>query len=313
MFFVTQFATFGILVLAANTAYADFPRLSSIIAKDRFLPRQFENRGDRLVFSNGIVVLGLAAAGLVVVFGGIVNALIPLYAVGVFTGFTLSQAGMLVRHGALRERGWQVRAAFSAVGALTTLFVAGIVVVVKFTDGAWIPAVVIPSMMGGFLLIKRHYARVHDQLAVEHGYVAPHHTHFVVVLVNRVNKATLKAMKYAESLRPDRLTALSLVSTPEEANTLAREWDRVGLAIPLETRPNEFRDLTQAVVDAINELDDERSDDLITVVIPEFVTSVGTGWLHNQSALGIKLRLLRRPNTVVTSVPVVIDEEAKLG
>ncbi len=313
MFFVTQFATFGILVLAANTAYADFPRLSSIIAKDRFLPRQFENRGDRLVFSNGIIVLGVAAAALVVAFGGIVNALIPLYAVGVFTGFTLSQTGMLVRHRTLREPGWRVRAFFSAVGALTTLFVAGIVVVVKFTDGAWIPAVVIPSMMFGFTLIKRHYERVHRQLAVEQGYVAPHHTHFVVVLVNRVNRATLKAMKYAESLRPDRVLALSLISSADEGTELAREWERHGLTIPLETRMDEYRDLTQSVVEAINEYDDESSDDLITVVIPEFVTSVGSGWLHNQSALGIKLRLLRRPNTVVTSVPILIDEEAERG
>ena len=135
----------------------------------------------------------------------------------------------------------------------------------------------------------------------------------MVVLVNKVNKATLKAMKYAESLRPDRVLALSLIGSPEEGVELAREWERHALSIPLETRMDEYRDLTQSVVDAINELDDEESDDLITVVIPEFVTSVGSGWLHNQSALGIKLRLLRRPNTVVTSVPIVIDEEDERG
>ena len=144
-FYITQFATFGILILAANTAYADFPRLSSIIAKDNYLPRQLANRGDRLVFSNGVIFLGIAASGLVIAFGGLVNALIPLYAVGVFTGFTLSQFGMLVRHRKLKEPGWQIRAFFSGVGSITTLFVAGIVVFVKFADGAWIPAVIIPS------------------------------------------------------------------------------------------------------------------------------------------------------------------------
>jgi len=194
-FYITQFATFGILILAANTAYADFPRLSSIIAKDNFLPRQLANRGDRLVFSNGVIFLGLASAVLVISFGGIVNALIPLYAVGVFTGFTLSQFGMLVRHRNLKEPGWQARAFFSGVGALTTFAVAGTVVVVKFTDGAWIPAIVIPTMMAIFLAINRHYMRVRSFLKIEEGYIAPRRTHTVVVLVGSVNQGALQAVK----------------------------------------------------------------------------------------------------------------------
>lgn len=309
-FFITQFATFGILILAANTAYADFPRLSSIIAKDKFLPRQLANRGDRLVFSNGILFLGAAASGLVIAFGGLVNALIPLYAVGVFTGFTLSQFGMLVRHRKLREPGWQTRAFFSGVGSLTTFFVAAIVVVVKFADGAWIPAIVIPSMMFIFVSINRHYIRVRSFLKIEEGYVAPRQTHLVIVLVGSVNKGVLKAVKYAESLRPDKLLALSVVGSPEESAKLDADWAKHNLTIELDMITDEYRDITDSVLRRINELDDEASDDIITVIIPEFVTSFRSKWLHNQSALLIKAKLLNRPNTVVTSVPIVIPKRA---
>ncbi|MFM8853386.1 MAG: APC family permease, partial [Acidimicrobiaceae bacterium] len=306
-FYITQFATFGILILAANTAYADFPRLSSIIARDNFLPRQLMNRGDRLVFSNGIIFLGLAASVLVISFGGIVNALIPLYAVGVFTGFTLSQFGMLVRHRKLKEPGWQMRAFFSGVGALTTFFVAGIVVVVKFTDGAWIPAVVIPTMMAIFLAVNRHYTRVRSFLRIEEGYVAPRRTHTVLVLVGSVNKGVLQAVKYAESLRPDRLLALSVVGSAEEKAKLIDDWAKHGLTVDLETLTDDFRNLTDTILTHINRIDNEDSDDIITVVIPEFVTAIRSQWLHNQSALAIKARLLYRKNTVVTSVPIVIE------
>jgi amino acid transporter len=306
-FYITQFATFGILILAANTAYADFPRLSSIIARDNFLPRQLMNRGDRLVFSNGIIFLGIAASVLVISFGGIVNALIPLYAVGVFTGFTLSQFGMLVRHRKLKEPGWQVRAFFSGVGSLTTLSVAGIVVVVKFTDGAWIPAVVIPSMMAFFLAVNRHYKKVRSFLEIEEGYVAPRRTHTVLVLVGSVNKGVLQAVKYAESLRPDRLLALSVVGSIEEREKLESNWAKYGMTTELETLNDDFRNLTDTILTHINRIDDEDSDDIITVVIPEFVTALRSQWLHNQSALAIKGRLLYRKNTVVTSVPIVIE------
>lgn len=306
-FYITQFATFGILILAANTAYADFPRLSSIIAKDNFLPRQLMNRGDRLVFSNGIIFLGIAASVLVISFGGIVNALIPLYAVGVFTGFTLSQFGMLVRHRKLKEPGWQTRAFFSGVGSLTTLFVAGVVVVVKFTDGAWIPAVIIPSMMAFFLAVNRHYKKVRSFLQIEEGYIAPRRTHTVLVLVGSVNKGVLQAVKYAESLRPDRLLALSVVGSIEEREKLESNWAKYGMTTELETLNDDFRNLTDTILTHINRIDDEDSDDIITVVIPEFVTALRSQWLHNQSALAIKGRLLYRKNTVVTSVPIVIE------
>jgi len=305
-FYVTQFATFAILILAANTAYADFPRLSSIVAKDNFLPRQFMNRGDRLVYSNGVIFLGLAASLLVIAFSGKVTLLIPLYAVGVFTGFTLSQSGLVVRLWRLREKGWQRRIVVSAIGATTTAFVAGIVVVVKFLDGAWIPAVLIPLLVLMFTAINKHYTRVRSYLQAAEEYTAPFHTHFVIVLVGSVNLGVLQAIKYAQSLRPDRLIALSVIQTEEDRVRLYDDWAKYELDVELQTVLSEYRDLAEPILTRIDELEGDSTDDLITVVIPEFVTSLSTQWLHNQSALQLKARLLYRPNTVVTSVPVVI-------
>ena len=305
-FFITQFATFGILILAANTAYADFPRLMSIIAKDNYLPRQFMNRGDRLVFSNGVIFLSLASIALLIAFGGLINLLIPLYAIGVFTGFTLSQTGMCVHHYRHQTKRWKLHMAINGVGAITTFFVAATVITVKFTDGAWLPAVVIPSLMIGFKAIHRHYTRVRGYLAPTEGYKAPFRTHTVVVLVGSVNQGVLQAVRYAQSLRPDRLVALSVIENSDDRARLTEEWDKYGLEIELDTVVSEYRDLTEPILNRINEIDDLDSDDLITVIIPEFVTSIRSQWLHNQSALAIKARLLFRPNTVVTSVPIVI-------
>jgi len=305
-FYFTQFTTFGILILAANTAYADFPRLSSIIARDSYLPRQFTNRGDRLVFSNGIIFLGLAAIGLVVTFGGIVNALIPLYAVGVFTSFTLSQSGMVVRLWKMRKPTWQVRVFFTSVGALTTFGVAMAVLIAKFSDGAWIPAIIVATTILFFTAIRRHYDRVRMHLAVPDNYEAPFRTHMVVVLVGSINAGVMNAVKYAQYLRPDRLLALSVVGSAEEGATLTREWLEKFPDVQLDTVVDDYRNLTDKVLAEINRLDDEDSDDIVTVVIPEFVTSLKSQWLHNQSALAIKARLLYRPNTVVMSVPIVI-------
>jgi hypothetical protein len=200
-----------------------------------------------------------------------------------------------------------VRAFFSGVGASTTFLVVGVVVVTKFTEGAWIPAVVIPVMMAIFLAVNRHYTRVRSFLRIEEGYVAPRRTHTVLVLVGSVNKGVLQAVKYAESLRPDRLLALSVVGSPEEKAKLVDDWAKYGMTVELETLNDDFRNLTDTILTHINRIDDEDSDDIITVVIPEFVTAIRSQWLHNQSALAIKARLLYRKNTVVTSVPIVIE------
>ena len=307
LFWLTQIATFAILILAANTAYADFPRLSSIVARDGFLPRQFANRGDRLVFSNGIIVLAVMAGILVIIFKGNISALIPLYAFGVFTGFTLSQAGMVRHHFRLKEPNWRANAVINGVGSFTTGVVALVVVVSKFTEGAWIPAVIIPIMVLGLRMIGKHYDRVHEAVHVPPTYRAPRHTHYVVVLVGSVNKGALNAIGYARSLAPDRLIAVTVVGDAEEQEKVMQEWAEYNLPIELHTISSPYRELTRPVLRYLDELDAEAEDDIITVVIPEFVTGWSSGFLHNQSALALKARLLYRPNTVVTSVPVLVE------
>jgi amino acid transporter len=307
LFWVTQIATFAILILAANTAYADFPRLSSIIARDGFLPRQLSNRGDKLVFSNGIIFLALIAGGLIAVFEGNVSALIPLYAFGVFTGFTLSQTGMVVHHFREREPRWKSSAAINAIGAFATGVVALVVVVSKFTEGAWIPAVLIPVLVLAFRAIARHYRRVGAAVRVDTEFMPARKTHLVVVLVGSVNRGVIEAVQYARSLAPERLIAVSVVTTPEDEQAVVDAWDAHRMPVALHTISSPYRELTRPVLEYLDELDAENPDDVITVVIPEFVTDWKQQWLHNQTALALKVRLLYRPNTVVTSVPVLVD------
>jgi amino acid transporter len=309
LFWVIQLATFGILVLAANTAYADFPRLSSIIARDGYLPRQMANRGDRLVFSNGIISLATAAGVLIVAFKGNVTALIPLYAFGVFTGFTLSQAGMVVHHFREREPNWKGSAVINGVGALCTGVVALVVVISKFSKGAWIPAVLIPLLVLMFKAIAGHYRSVRSAVQIEPGYKPDRHTHTVVVLVGTVHKGVLDAIQYARELAPDRLFAVSVVTGPEEQDALARDWEHHEIPIPVHTILSPYRELTTPVLNYLDEIDADSPDDVITVIIPEFVTQWKTQWLHNQSAFALKARLLYRPNTVVTSVPVLVGTD----
>jgi len=307
-YLLVQLSTFAILILAANTAFADFPRLSSIIARDGYLPRQLANRGDRLVFSNGIIVLTAVAAILIVAFKGDTSALIQLYAVGVFTGFTLSQAGMVQHHRRLHEEGWRRGMVINAVGASATGIVLLVVLVSKFTEGAWIPAVLVPFIVMFFRSIHRHYVRVEAALEVDERYRQPRHTHTIVVLVGRVHRATLAALAYAKSLAPDRLVAMSVVTGPEEAEEIQQQWTEHDLDIPLEIKLSPYRDLTGSVVEFIDELDQAYENDIVTVILPEFVL---TKWwqqiLHNQSALMLKARLLFRRNTVVVSVPYHIE------
>jgi len=310
LFWVTQLATFAILILAANTAYVGFPGLSSIIARDGFLPRQFANRGDKLVYSNGIVFLAAMAGVLIVVFEGNISALIPLYAFGVFTGFTLSQAGMVVHHLRLREPRWQASLVVNAIGCVATGLVAIVVVVSKFTEGAWIPAVVIPGFVLAFRVISRHYQHVRQSVSIETGYKPARRTHLVVVLVGSVNRGVVEAVQYAKSLAPERLIAVSVVTDTEEQDALADAWAERDMPIPLHTIASPYRELTRPVLEYLDELDAESPDDIITVVIPEFVTQWKTQWLHNQSAFALKARLLYRPNTVVTSVPVLVEHDA---
>jgi amino acid transporter len=313
MYVILQFATAAILALAANTAYADFPRLSSIIARDGYLPRQFANRGDRLVFSNGILFLAGFASVLIVLFGGVTNALIPLYAVGVFTSFTLSQAGMVRHHLRLREPGWRHGAVINGVGAVATLVVTLIVGITKFTIGAWVPIVVVPMIIAVFVAIRRHYDRIAEVLAVTPDEVrreAPNHT--VVVLVGRIHKGVLKAIEYAKSLRPQHLVALYVSFEDDDREAMEKQWKEFGIDVPLEIVHSKYRELVRPVEQYIDELDRRWDNDTITVVIPEFV--VGRWYehlLHNQSALFLKGKLLFREGTVVTSVPYHVDGRSR--
>jgi len=309
-YLLVQISTFAILILAANTAFADFPRLCSIIARDGYLPRQLANRGDRLVFSNGIVVLSAVAALLIIAFKGDTSALIQLYAVGVFTGFTLSQAGMVQHHRRLHEEGWRRGMIINAIGAGATGLVLLVVLVSKFTEGAWIPAVLVPFIVVFFKSIHGHYVHVERALAVPEGYRTPRATHTIVVLIGRVNRASLAALHYAKSLAPDRLVAVTVVSDAHEAEAIQEQWAVHHIELPLEIKLSPYRELARPVIEFLDELDETYENDIVTVILPEFV--LRKWWeqlLHNQTALLLKGRLLFRRNTVVVSVPYHIEHD----
>jgi amino acid transporter len=308
MYVVLQFATAAILTLAANTAYADFPRLSSIIARDGYLPKQLANRGDRLVFSNGVIVLAGSAAILIIAFGGLTNALIPLYAVGVFLSFTLSQAGMVRHHQKERERGYKRNIVINAVGSVATFIVLIIVGGTKFTSGAWVPLVVIPLIVLLFKSIKRHYRTVAEGLRVTPDYRPRKMNHTVVVLVSGVHRGVLEALAYAKSLNPNHLVAVSVVSDEEEQEKLERAWEQYDIDIALEIVYSPYRELTRPILRYVDELDARWENDIISVVLPEFVVRHWWGnLLHGQSALLLKGRLLFRKGTVVTSLPYHLE------
>jgi amino acid transporter len=308
LYVILQFATAAILTLAANTAYADFPRLSSIIAHDGYLPRQLANRGDRLVFSNGVIVLATAAGALIIAFGGKTNALIPLYAVGVFLSFTLSQAGMVRHHQKEREKGYKRNIGINAVGSVATLIVLLIVASTKFTSGAWVPLIVIPIIVFVFKSIKRHYRTVADGLRVTPDYKPRRMNHTVVVLIGGVHRGVLEALAYARSINPNHLVAVSVVSDEEEQAKLEQQWSEFGLDVPLEIVYSPYRELTRPILRYVDELDARWENDVITVLLPEFVVRHWWGnLLHNQTALLLKGRLLFRKGTVVTSLPYHLE------
>jgi amino acid transporter len=309
IFWFLQLATAAILTLAANTAYADFPRLSSIIARDGYLPRQLANRGDRLVFSNGVIVLAGMASVLIVVFGGKTDSLIPLYAVGVFTAFTLSQAGMVKHHLRIREPAWKRGVAINGTGSVATAIVTIIFAVTKFGEGAWIPIIVIPVIVALFKGIHHHYVRVAAALKVPLDYRPRRMNHTVVVLVGSVHRGVLEALAYATSLHPDRLLAVTVVSDEEEQEQIEQVWRERAIDVPLEIVHSPYRELTRPVLRFVDELEARYTNSIVTVVLPEFVVS--SWWsqlLHNQSALLLKGRLLFRKGTVVTSVPYHLDD-----
>jgi hypothetical protein len=315
MYYVLQFATMAILILAANTAYADFPRLAAIIGRDGFLPRQFSNRGDRLVFSNGVLILAGAASVLLVAFGGNVTLLIPLYAVGVFTSFTISQVGMVVHHLHERQSKWQLSVVNSGLGAIATFIVALVVIISKFAIGAWVIVLLIPLIVVAFKFVRRHYAHVADDLRLSPEHVedlAPLH-HGVVVLIGGVNRSSVGAIRYARSVGSEDSVALTVAMDEDHADRIRAEWEKFGVDFPLDIIESEFRDLTHTVEDYLDDLDERWGHDYLTVVIPEFVLPHWyQGIFHNQSALALKLALKFRPDTVVVNVPYLMGSAADI-
>lgn len=303
-YYMVQAATAMILVLAANTAFADFPRLAYFVARDRYMPRQFMNLGDKLAYSNGIVALGLAAAVLITAFRGDAHALIPLYMIGVFMAFTLSQTGMLLRWFRSRPPGWRVRAAISGLGATVSGIVLIIVAVTKATEGAWIVLVLVPILMFVFKQTRLHYDNVASQLSLAgHEVDLTPHGHVVIVPIGGVHRAVIEALRYASSLSKD-VRAVYVNVNPDSMAAMKRDWPQWGSHVKLVVLQSPYRSMTEPLLEYIDRLERENPEDYITVVLPEFV--VKHWWhhlLHNQSAFTLKAALLFRPRVVTTSVP----------
>ncbi len=311
-FYYIQAVSALILILAANTAFNGFPLLGSVLAQDRYLPRQLHTRGDRLAFSNGIVVLAGFAMLLIWVFDASVTRLIQLYIIGVFTSFTLGQLGM-VRHWnrtlrteqdpEVRRRIFRSRA-INATGGTVTGLVLVIVLVEKFLLGAWIVVIAMPVIFWTMKSINRHYTRVAEELVPddERG-MLPSRVH-AIVLVSKLHKPTLRALAYAQATRPDTLTALTVNVDDDETRALQAEWDRRSVKLPLTIVESPYREITRPMLDYVKRLRRESPRDVVAVFVPEYV--VGRWWehlLHNQSALRLKGRLLFTPGVMVTSVP----------
>ncbi len=310
-YYLVQFATAVLLVLAANTAFADFPRLSYFLARDGYLPHQFSHRGDRLAFSTGILVLALIAALLLAVFGGSVTALIPLYTVGVFVAFTLSQSGM-VRHWwqlRAREPRWSLRAAINAAGAVTTSIVAVEVAISKFLLGAWMVILLIPLLLLGLMAVRRHYTHLARAMTPETPTDPSQIRHTVVVPIAALNQVALQTLAYARSMSAT-VTAVHIADDQAALARLRDAWQQRQAASPflhdikLVLIESPYRSLTQPLLSYIDEIDAQDPADTLTVILPEFVPA--HWWehlLHNQTALRLKAALLFRPGTVVTNVP----------
>ena len=308
LYYMIQAATAVILLLAVTTSFAGFPMLASLMAKDGFLPRQFANLGDRLVFSNGILILAGISSVLLVLFGGSTHALIPLYAIGVFTAFTLSQSGM-VKHW-WKEQGprWRAHAAVNALGAATTALVVMVIAVTKFTHGAWIVVIITPLMVLGFYTIRRHYDSLRGQLTLR-GFVPPKiGRHPVVVLVGGLHRGVVTALTYARAISPN-VTAITVDLDPTATSRLQQQWQEWAPDVPLVVLDSPYRSVMQPVLHYIDQMEKQRDGDYMTIILPEFLPA--KWWqhlLHNQTALLLKTALLFRRGKVAISIPYHLDQ-----
>ena len=313
-FLLVQAATLFILVLAANTSFSGFPLLASFAAEDALLPRQLRKRGHRLVYSNGIIVLSATAIVLIIGFRAKVSALIPLYAIGVVTSFTLSQAGMTRRHLKLRERGWRKGIAVNGVGGLVTFVVLIVIVVAKFTEGAWMVVVAIPVIVLLLLRTQSAYRSEVTELKVEASQrlAPPKPRHEVVVLVEDLDRATLGGLQYARQLNPLSITAVHIAVDPDHARELAQLWAKVHIPIPLEVVDCPDRNLLATVEETVAEL--VRPDTEVTVLVPK--RGYSKFWhrlLHDRTALGVFKVLGEMDNVNVTIVPFRLGSRPTLA
>ena len=314
-YLVVQGFTFLILFLAANTAYADFPRLGALMAKDGIVPRQFASQGDRLVYSNGVIILSTLACVMVWIFDAHEHYLIPLYCVGVFLSFTLSQSGMVLHWLKARSAGWQVKALINGLGAATTAVVMVVVAATKFTHGAWVVVVLLPIMVVAFYAIHRHYIRVRSKLAASRTEHLHPRKNRVIVLVSGIHHGVIHALSYAKSIAPHGDIEALVVDFPDEhgrdskvLEKLRSDWPNYCEGVPLRIVRSPYRKIVEPILAELDRMRRAEPEVTTTVIIPEFVT---TYWwenlLHNQTALRIKASLLRKPKTIVISVPYHLD------
>lgn len=315
MYYIVQVTTAVILVMAANTAFSDLPLLLSVIAKDGYAPRQFYNRGQRLSYSNGIILLSIVAGVLIIIFRGETHYLLPLYAVGVFISFTLSQTGMFIKWIREKKKGWVHKSTINGIGAVVTFITVIIIAITKFLEGAWVVCILIPTFVNIMLRIKNHYIHTAYQLSMVTEELPKADCdkvkHFIVP-VSGLNKGVIKALNYAECLS-NNIIAFHVSTDEEETRKLQEKWIKYGIEIPLVIKKSPYRDIVDPLIEYLNsETYISSKDHIVTIVMPQFVTS--KWWLnalHNQNALFIKNALLKYKYIVVITVPYIIKDEGE--
>ncbi len=317
LYYLTQGFTFAILVVAANTAYADFPRLAAFMGRDAYLPKQFATQGDRLVFSNGILILTFMACALVIGLHANTDMLLPLYALGVFLGFTISQTGMVFRWSRLRrdEPHWRLKATVNGIGAIASATVMLDIAITKFTHGAWIVVILVPLLVVMFMNIHRHYIGLTAKLAASRLEAALPTKHHAIVLVSSIHKGVVQALRYGRLISGDRVEALTVDLQSDGfhegpfVEKMRSDWLSYGMGVPLRSVPSPYRRIVEPILEEVERFQLAEPDVCLTIILPEYITSKWwQRFLHNQMAFRIKAMLMLRPNVIVTTVRMHIPD-----